>query len=273
MLKAPFVSKLCMIFLVLCTFTVQACAPKVPEFVKHYPECYEPIHQLRLAEAEYKKTIAKGVIIGLIGGSLVGAATGRSQNIIIGAAAGAIAGAIIGAAKATYDERAQENEIMARYLAEVDGQMSGLDGTTVAAKAAAKCYQERFQKAVADYKANTITKEQFSDQFLEIKNGLLEASTIMADIRSTAQQKEVEFFQTLNQEAQRAQLSTPQVPKVSRANRTTEKTDKLSQEQVDEMANKIGQYREKNQEVEREKKALDLLAQEITEEMNILMRG
>lgn len=62
--------------------------------VHYYPDCYQPIADLRSAEKSFNTTMVMGTTMGALLGAVIGASqTGKAEGALAGAAIGAGAGA------------------------------------------------------------------------------------------------------------------------------------------------------------------------------------
>jgi hypothetical protein len=180
--------------------------------VDAYPQCYAPIQELRDADSDFNKTMAIATGIGVLGGAMIGLmTTGKVQGALIGAAAGGVAGAGVGYVKAKQERIADDNQRMASYLADLEGDISGLDRATAAARTARDCYNRQFKQAVADYKAGLMPRRELAGRYEEIKNGCTEADAILGTAIAAADDKERAYQEALESESQRAGVPVPAV--------------------------------------------------------------
>ena len=179
--------------------------------VNHYPQCYAPIQELRQADKDFNTTVAVSTTVGVIGGALIGflASGGKAQGAAIGAAAGGVAGAGVGYAKAKQERIADDNRRMSSYLVDIEGDISGIDRATAAARVARDCYTREFQQAIAGYKAGSLTKTELTSRYTEIKNGCIEAASILDSMISTTDDKEREYQMAVQEEARLANRPAP----------------------------------------------------------------
>ena len=54
--------------------------------------------------------------------------------------------------------------LLASYAAQLGEDSAGMDRATAAARLSARCYDEQFKKAAAQYKAGAITRQDFQDR-------------------------------------------------------------------------------------------------------------
>ncbi len=172
--------------------------------VAYYPDCYQPIADLRQSEHSVARSTvggaAIGAVLGAIGGYLI---TGKGSGAAVGAAAGAAAGGAVGYAKGSSDKEREDSERLSEYLSQIDGNISGLDRTTAAARMARQCYDRQFTVAASEYKAGRLTKDQFRDRYIEVSSGMGEAARIVGEKSVESEQVAAQYRQALNQEADR----------------------------------------------------------------------
>ena len=147
--------------------------------VEHYPECYQPIAEMRASEFMVEESTVAGALMGALVGGLIGYAIDGGRGAAIGAGLGAVTGGIVAN---QYARIAQERDDMLRlqyYSVQLDETVTGMDATTMAAKVARQCYEQQFEVAVADYQRGYIDKEQFHARYVEVSSGLEEASRIL----------------------------------------------------------------------------------------------
>ena len=198
--------------------------------VSHYPDCYQPIADLRKSEHAVAKSTAggaaAGAVIGAIGGYLL---TGKASGAAIGAAAGAAVGGTAGYAAGSAEQEREDSARLAEYVSQIDGDISNLDRATAAAKFSRQCYDRQFTVAVSEFKAGRMTKEQFRDRYTEVASGMDEAARIVGQVSNENAQVAAQYRQALDQEAGRmgvpkeqlAQKPAPSKPNTSTASRKT----------------------------------------------------
>jgi hypothetical protein len=180
--------------------------------VNYYPSCYAPISELRQADTDYNQTIGVSAVVGAVSGALIGlVSTGRPQGAVVGALAGAAVGTGVGYAKAKQDRIADDNRRMASYLADINGDISGLDRATAAARIARECYDREFASAIAAYKSGRISRDELSRRYEEIRNGCEEVALILDNVIATTGDKEATYQAAIKDEASRANRPVPVV--------------------------------------------------------------
>lgn len=183
--------------LLLCVLLLGGCASQYgtqTTAVNYYPTCYDPIAGLRQVESDFTKTVAGGTAIGaVLGGLLGGLSTGSWEGAAVGAVAGAAVGGTVGYVEAKNQEKQAVNTRMVNYLNNLEGDISRLDYVTASGKMATQCYDQEFTKAISDYKAGRIKKDELMVRYAEIKQGTEEANRIMGVALGTAQEKQREY--------------------------------------------------------------------------------
>lgn len=202
------------------TLFLSGCASKYGEQktrVEHYPDCYQPIADLRKSEHSVATSTATGAVLGGILGGVVGyLATGKASGAAVGAGVGAAAGGTAGYVKGKSDKEQNDAQRMAAYVERMDGDISGLDIATAAAKAARQCYERQFEVAVSEFKAKNITKDQFRARYTEINSGMEEASRILGDVAGSGDQVSKNYQAALDSEAQRLGVPKDEVQAMKR---------------------------------------------------------
>lgn len=162
--------------------------------VNYYPQCYQPISELRQDENSAGKSAAVGAGMGALLGALVGGlATGKAEGALIGAAAGGATGAVAGHAYGKNKQDRADKQKMQAYLSQLDGESGAMDRATAAAKVATKCYDQQFQLAAAGFKSGQLTRQDFSNRYTEIRTGLEETARILNNTATTMAQKDAQY--------------------------------------------------------------------------------
>lgn len=193
----------------LCVFSVSqmGCASKYGSqttTVAHYPDCYQPINELRKSEYRPQQSAAGGAVGGALIGALVGyLATGKAQGAAIGAATGAVAGGAAGGIYGSQQQKAEDEKQLAQYNQQLDGNIVETNKATAAAKVARQCYERQFTVAANEYKGGRLTKEQFNSRYLEVTSGLQEAATILGEVNSNNRQITADYNRAMQEETAR----------------------------------------------------------------------
>ena len=188
---------------VACIALLGGCASKYgaqTTQVNYYPQCYSPVAQLRADEDRVNNSTAGGAAGGALLGALIGGlATGKVEGALAGAVAGGAAGAVGGNIYGKSQQRENDRRLLASYAAQLGEDSAGMDRATAAARLSARCYDEQFKKAAAQYKAGAITKQDFQDRYMEIRSGLEETSRILKLTSDHVIERDAEFLKTLAQ--------------------------------------------------------------------------
>lgn len=165
--------------------------------VNYYPDCYQPITKLRQSSKDYNKSVVSGAVAGGLIGAVVGLlATGKMEGAAVGAGVGAGVGAVTG-----YGNAEQErNKELASFLAELDGDISGLDNVNAAGRLTLQCYDKSFKSALKDFKAKRMNRAELDARYAEIKAGSAEALTLMNKQADVAREKENSYQAALAEE-------------------------------------------------------------------------
>ena len=145
--------------------------------VNYYPQCYRPVQQLREDENTVARSTAAGAITGGLLGAIVGGlASGDVKGAVAGAAVGATAGGVAGNIYGKKQQRTHDQQLLAEYNRQLGAESAAMDRQTAAANVAIQCYNQAFDRLVADYKAGRITKDELKEHYAEIRSGLQEPS-------------------------------------------------------------------------------------------------
>ena len=177
--------------------------------VNYYPQCYQPVNQLRQDEHSTGKSTAAGAVGGALLGALIGGlATGKASGALIGAAAGGAAGAVAGNVYGKSKSQQRDAAYMQQYSQQLGSEAASMNRSTAAAKVAAKCYDDQFKLAASQFKAGQISRIEFQDRYNEIRSGLEETSFILNDTATTMAKKDGEYQQALAEPYTTAQPAT-----------------------------------------------------------------
>ena len=178
--------------------------------VNYYPQCYQPVSDLRADESAVNKSTGGGAVAGALLGALIGGlVTGRAEGALVGAAAGGATGAVAGHAYGKSQQRQRDQQQLNTYLTQLQGESANMDRATAAAKVAAKCYNEQFQQAVGAVRAGQMTKPEFTNRYTEIRSGLEETARILNNTSTAMAQKDSEYQQVLYEETGQTKAPKP----------------------------------------------------------------
>lgn len=203
--------------------------------VNYYPQCYEPVAQLRQDENSTGKSTAAGAAGGALLGALIGGlATGKVEGALAGAVAGGAAGAVGGNIYGKSQEKKRDAAYLAEYNQQMGAEAASMNRATAAAKLATKCYDQQFKLAVGQFKAGQITRLELQDRYNEIRSGLEETAFILKDTSVAMAKKDSEYSQVLagqTQEQPAEPVSAPPkankkpTPAVKQANLTPQASE------------------------------------------------
>lgn len=203
----------CIVMTCLCSLLATGCASKYgaqTTDVHYYPDCYQPIADLRSAEKSFNTTMVMGTTMGALLGAVIGASqTGKAEGALAGAAIGAGAGAGASYLVAKYNNERDDRVRLASYARDLNADVNSLNRVTAAGQVAYNCYSAKFRAALEDYKAKRITRAELDQRYAEIKSGLAEASAILGSTLSEADKREAEYRQVLTVEAKKASRRSP----------------------------------------------------------------
>jgi len=166
-----------------------------------YPDCYEPIQTLRNEEHRVAKTTAGAAVAGGLLGAVIGGLTGGTRGAVAGAAVGAMAAGATGYFVAVNKQSKDENARMARYMQDLNGDISGLNIATASARMSIQCYEKKFEMRLAQYKEQAISRAALEASYKEIKSGVDEAQRILGKVILTAQESDAKYQAALDEEA------------------------------------------------------------------------
>lgn len=163
-----------------------ACAKNTGRsYANYYPDCDQPLIEMD----EYGST-GKSVAKGAATGAFLGAATGfvvgllasggnaarAGVNAAIGGGAGAIAGGA-GAAMGVSDSR--QNQLLAKYYDQIDGDISDLTLEQAAGTVALQCYQKKEAELPALEASGRITPDSARKRRIAIDEGISRARALI----------------------------------------------------------------------------------------------
>ncbi len=251
---SPFFSRQGAFFLLTLCLLSTGCAGKYgPQLtqVNYYPQCYRSVAELRQDESSVNTSTGVGTAGGALLGALIGGlATGKWEGAAVGAVAGAAGGAMAGHAYGTSRQRSQDQEKLAAYLRQIDGETAGMNRATAAAKIAAQCYDRQFKEAAIALKTGRITRQDFTDRYTEIRSGLEETSRILNVTASSMAEKDQEY-QRILANSQRQDVTPPAQPsaaKPERPRRTASRPQARPEQNA--IASKTTQWKQSRQELE-----------------------
>lgn len=191
--------------LLLAAALLSGCAGKpTPDVVKvqYYPACHEPLAYLQQRQHASGRTVASGAvqggvisgiasaIIGAIAGNISGAGVGVSVGV------GTLLGGTVGAINSSSAQQREDNQHLAAYLEQIDGNIEGLNIVTAAATVSRQCYAKEFKMLLGGVRDGSIAKEAAQSRFAEIAAGEEETAKLLnqpdnvASLRAELEQAE-----------------------------------------------------------------------------------
>jgi outer membrane lipoprotein SlyB len=187
--------------------------------VNHYPDCYDPINQMRQAEFMVEESTVGGAVAGALLGAIAGYAADGGRGALIGATMGAVTGGIIANQLAKAAEERNNAKRMALYSQHLDEASSNMDVTTAAASMARQCYEQQFASAVQDFQAGRINKEQFRSRYMEVAAGMEEASRVLGTSIDSIAEASVAYEEALLRESDRLKVKEDTIEQMREVSR------------------------------------------------------
>lgn len=210
--------------LLVCALTSAGCASTYgaqKTQVAYYPDCYQPIEELRKSEFAVEKSTAAGAVMGGLIGALTGliASGGKGSGAAIGAATGAVAGGAIGYGVGKSRQSSGDSALLADYNARLDGSIRESSKATAAARVARQCYERQFTAAVSEFKARRMNRNQFNSRYQEIMSGLEEAAAILGSANRNSADIVAAYNRAIDQESEKRGVSPDAVRASGRTKR------------------------------------------------------
>jgi len=161
--------------------------------VKYYPDCYQPIDQLRKDEDDLRRNTAAGAVMGGFLGAAIGYHKDGGKGAVIGAAAGAFAGGM--SAYLLTDQIQQKNqaERFAAYSQALGQDIKGLENAVAAARLVNKCYENSYKTLSKQYKAGQTSKAEMTDRLKELRDGTNDANNVLAKFAAEIAQNQIVY--------------------------------------------------------------------------------
>ncbi len=175
--------------------------------VEHYPDCYQPISEIRASEFMVEESTVAGAIVGALVGGLIGYAAGGGRGAVAGAAVGGVTGGIISNQYARISQERDDMRRLQYYSSQLEETVTGMDATTAAAMVARQCYERQFQVAVSEFQSGYITRDQFQARHSEVASGLEEASRVLGMTIDSVAEVSAAYEQALANESRRLNLN------------------------------------------------------------------
>lgn len=173
----------------------------------YYPQCYQPIQDLRNSENTVSRNTGAGALLGAFSGAIIGllASGGKWQGAVMGGAVGAAGGAMAGNMYGRHVQESDDNVRLANYLQNLDGDISNLNVTSAAARSSLQCYDQQFQYLLQQIKSRQISREAASQRFAEIQSGREEAIAILGNAAEYGKNLNMEYENAFNNEERQLQ--------------------------------------------------------------------
>ena len=195
--------------LIIFALFLTGCASTLPQKttpVAHYPDCYDHIQKLRDTEhirkqyfwTRTKEGTSKGIA------DTMGWVRDRLKDKDL-------PGADLADSTTTYFHGVSEEQTAMRHhldqhISDIEKYSGRMEQTIDAVRQAQRCYSQRFDNAVADYKAQRITREVFDRQYAEISAGMAEASGILQKAVASAKEVQENYQEVMVAEAKQIGL-------------------------------------------------------------------
>lgn len=177
--------------------------------INYYPQCYQPVAQLRQDENSVGKSTAAGAAGGALLGALIGGlASGKVEGALAGAAVGGVGGAVAGHAVGKSNADKRDAAYLSEYTQRMGSEAAGMNRATAAAKLASQCYDDQFKQAVSEFKSGRITREDLQQRYTEIRTGLEETSYILQETSNSMARRDVAYQEALSNDYTAAKPSS-----------------------------------------------------------------
>jgi outer membrane lipoprotein SlyB len=169
--------------------------------VNHFPDCYQPVADMRASEFMVEEITVVGATIGALLGGVAGYLAGGGRGAALGAMAGAAAGSVVANQFAQNAQEKNDLKRLANYAQQLQETAVGMDAAAAAANTARQCYQRQFAAAADDFKNGRIDKEQFRSRYVEVASGLEEISRILGSNINSVNEVSIMYNDALTQES------------------------------------------------------------------------
>lgn len=215
--------------------------------VNYYPNCYQPIADLRKDDSnKTRNTVAGGVLGAAVGAAVGYMATGETKGALVGAAVGGVAGAASGYLISADIQKKSRAERFAAYNSAMDRDLRGMEFAVAAARSSSDCYEKSFKAAQKQYQAKQISKEEFLKRVEEIRSGTTEANNILRAYSAEVEKNQVVYQDVMANEARAENRSVPKPKKKAASN-----------DQLQVVANRANEIQYKNTEAKKTSADID----------------
>jgi hypothetical protein len=172
--------------------------------VNYYPQCYQPVQQLRQADQQYAQTMAVNTALGAAGGAALGGLISKNwQGALIGAVAGGTAAAAGTYAQARFQQEADDERRTYLISNDMSHDSSEMQRAVFAARQANSCYNSAFNQAALDVRRGSLPKDEARLRFAEINEGQQETAAILAQYGKKANDSVQEYRVAVDQQTQK----------------------------------------------------------------------
>ena len=172
--------------------------------VNYYPQCYQPVAQLRQQDEQFQQVMAANTVMGAVTGAALGGIIGGNwRSALFGAVAGATTAAANTYAQARLQQEANDESRRGLIAGDMARDSGELQRAVIAARQADDCYGHVYTRLAADVRRGAISKEEARPRFVEIDQGERETSLILAEYGKKARGIQEQYQVAFDQEAQR----------------------------------------------------------------------
>jgi hypothetical protein len=200
--------------------------------VNYYPQCYQPVAQLRQADQQFSQTMAVNTVLGAAGGAALGGLIGGNwQSALYGAVAGGTAAAVGTYAQARFQQEADDERRALLISNDIYHDSSEMQRAVVAARQANYCYNGAFNQVAGDVRRGTLSREEARLRFAEIDQGQRETAAILAQYGKKANESVQEYRVAVNQQSQKARPTRNTHQMTQNFDRCNQQVSDINQEQ------------------------------------------
>ncbi|MBV8336622.1 MAG: hypothetical protein JO358_14495 [Alphaproteobacteria bacterium] len=200
--------------------------------VNYYPQCYQPVQQLRQADQQFAQTMAINTALGAAGGAALGGLISKNwQGALYGALAGGATAAAGTYAQARFQQEADDERRAALMSNDLYHDSSEMQRAVVAARQANNCYNSAFNQVASGVRRGTMPREEARLRFAEIYDGQRETAAILAQYGKKANDSVQEYRVAVNQQTQKARSTRSTHQMTQNFNRCNQQVSDINQEQ------------------------------------------
>lgn len=140
--------------------------------VNYYPQCYQPVADLRTGEYAAVKAVGAGAAIGVFSSVLL---KRKPSDMLVGTSLGALTS----------------------YLSHLASERATMDRATAVARTAIECYDREFKQNIAAFKSGKMDNLEFARRYDEIRAGIEETSRILNATSTIMAEKDAQYSQVV----------------------------------------------------------------------------